>query len=140
LLLLATIGGHQTNANLLPQDLVGFWTTDEPRYQGRFLELYRVYVILGNGSEQGPQVETVDSVEVKPDREYIAYTISSSDLAGTRDKMTLLYTPKNGGEIRFSHQENRVWRRHKESPAPPPAAEPKAPSPAVRVSPTSKAK
>lgn len=140
LLLLVAIGGHQNNANLLPTDLVGFWTTDEPRYQGRFLELYRVYVIVGAGPQEAPRIETVDSVETQQESDHILYTISSTDLSGVRDKMTLLYTPKNGGEIRFRHLENLVWKRHKENSGPQPAPESKPLEPAIHPAVASKPK
>ena len=132
IVLLATVGCHRTDANLLPNDLVGFWTADEPRYQGRFLELLRPYVIIGAGPGESPQVQMVDSVESNRDGDNIVYNISSTDLSGTHYKLTLLYNPAGGGVIHFKHQENIPWRRQRENneslnvgakpPTPPPAA------------------
>jgi hypothetical protein len=132
--LVATLGCQHSNVSLLPKDLVGYWTTDEPQYADRFVELYRAYVIVGTGSKEVPQVQAVDSVEAKPDGDGTVYTISSSDLSGASYKMTLLYTPKRGGELRFRHMESMVWKRRVENnsqPQPAPATQ-KAVPPANR--------
>src|SRR5208337_3117297 len=110
LLLFTAVGCNHKTAHLLPNELVGFWTADEPRYQGRFLELYRAYVIIGTG-EQIPKVQAVDSVETLPHGDHIIYRISSTDLAGVQYKMALRYSPAHGGEIRFPHMEDVVWQR-----------------------------
>jgi hypothetical protein len=115
LLLLATVGCNRNATHLLPKELVGFWTADEPRYKGRFLELYRAYVILGTGPGEVPQVQIVDSVEADPDGDHVAYKISSTDLNGVQYNMTLLYKPAGEGVILFRHQENISWKRHKEN-------------------------
>ena len=115
LLLLTTLGCHHTNVNLLPKELVGFWTTDEPMYADRFVELYRAYVIIGTGSKEVPKVQAVDSVEAKQEGDSTVYTISSSDLSGATYKMILLYKAGGGGELRFRHMENLVWKRHVEN-------------------------
>ena len=115
LALMATLGCHHASVNLLPKDLVGYWTTDEPLYADRFVELYRAYVIIGTGSKDVPQVQAVDSVEAKQEGDGTVYTISSSDLSGATYKMTLLYKPIGGGELRFRHMENMVWKRRIEN-------------------------
>jgi hypothetical protein len=114
LLLLTTVGCQRKGAYLLPNDLVGFWTADDPLYQGRFLELYRAYVIIGTGSAQIPTVQAVNSVLADPEGDHIVYHVLSTDLAGVQYKMTLLYTPAGGGEIRFKHMENITWKRRSE--------------------------
>jgi hypothetical protein len=109
------VGCNRKATHLLPKELVGFWTADEPRYKGRFLELYRAYVILGTGPGEVPQVQIVDSVEADPDGDHVAYKISSTDLNGVQYNMTLMYKPAGEGIILFKHQENIFWKRHKET-------------------------
>jgi hypothetical protein len=125
--LLATVGCNRNATHLLPKELVGFWTADEPRYKGRFLELYRAYVILGTGAGEVPQVQIVDSVEADPDGDHVAYKIASTDLNGVQYNMTLLYKPAGEGVILFKHQENILWKRHKENEEAP-KADAKTPS------------
>lgn len=114
LLLFTAVGCQKKGAYLLPNDLVGFWTADDPLYQGRFLELYRAYVIIGTGSAQIPTVQAVNSVQADPEGDHVVYHVLSTDLAGVQYKMTLLYTPAHGGEIRFKHMENITWKRRGE--------------------------
>ena len=118
LLLLAMLGCHHNTTSLLPARLVGFWTTDEPRYEGRFMELYQAYVIIGTGSKEAPTVQAVSSVEAEPENGSTLYRITSTDMTGVQYKMALLYTPINGGELRFRHPEQIVWRRHMENSDP----------------------
>ncbi len=115
LLLAATVGCNRNATHLLPKELVGFWTADEPRYKGRFLELYRAYVILGTGPGEVPQVQIVDSVEADTEGDHVAYKIASTDLNGVQYNMTLMYKPAGEGVILFKHQENILWKRHKEN-------------------------
>ena len=117
LLLLATAACNRNATHLLPKELVGFWTADEPRYKGRFLELYRAYVILGTGPGEVPQVQIVDSVEATPDGDHVVYKIGSTDLNGIQYNLTLLYRPTGEGTILFKHQESVLWKRHKENEA-----------------------
>jgi len=128
-LLLTTIGCEHKTTYLLPNDLVGFWTADEPRYEGRFLELYRAYVIIGTGSTEVPKVQGVNSVEAVPEGDHIAYHVLSTDLAGVQYKMTLFYTPARGGEIRFKHMENITWKRQTDNNGPAAVVPQKTPSP-----------
>lgn len=116
-LLIVCAGCSQENPRLLPRQLAGMWTTDEPRYKDRFLELYTTYVIIGAGPSQPPQVQVIDSVKREPAGNEDAYTIESSDLDGTEHVMTLQFNPDHGGEIRFKNQKNIVWRRHTDGPS-----------------------
>jgi hypothetical protein len=133
LLLFTATGCNRNATNLLPSQLVGFWTTDEPRYQGRFLELYRAYVIIGTGPGDVPKVQAVDSVEASQDGDHMVYKIASTDMSGVQYRMTLLYRPAGDGEILFRHEENILWKRHRESVDPKPA-ESKAPQTTPRPS------
>jgi hypothetical protein len=111
LLLFTCLGCNRENPRLLPRQLVGFWTTDEARYEGRFLELYTAFVIIGTGTGQAPQVQMVDNVKVEPLGDETAYTISSTDLDGVHCEMALRYNPARGGEIHFTNS-SATWRRH----------------------------
>lgn len=114
LTLLAGVGCSKNEHNLIPGQLAGVWTTDAPRYQGRFLELYEAFVIVGEGPEHSPSVQMVDKVKAHPEQNDLALTIYSSDLEGGHYELTLQFNPANHGEIRFPHQKE-VWKRYSET-------------------------
>jgi hypothetical protein len=119
LLLLACLGCSRDNPKILPDQLNGFWVTDVPRYQDRFLEFDRVYVFIGVGSPQVPTLQMVDKVEAEPAGKETTYTIYSSDLQGNSYQMTLQFNPLNGGEIQLKSQRGIVWKRPTQGNAPP---------------------
>jgi hypothetical protein len=91
--------------------MVGYWTTDEPRYHGRFLEMNQAYVIIGAGENGTPGVQTIDRVESAPMPEGTRCTIYSTTRDGVHDQLTIDYDSHNGGEVRFENQPDVVWRR-----------------------------
>lgn len=96
---------------LLPEEVAGVWTTNEPRYQGRFLELYSTFVIIGAGTNDVPKVQVIDSVKQQQSGNVTSYAVHSTDLDGNEYDMTLLFDPTHGGEIHFNNQGNIIWRR-----------------------------
>jgi len=119
LLLLVCLACSRDNPKVLPDKLVGFWTTDEPRYQDRFLELSKVYVFIGVGRRQVPSVQVVDRFEAVQAGKETKYTIYSTDLQGTAYQMTFQFSPVNGGEIQLKNQQGIVWKRHAQQDASP---------------------
>jgi hypothetical protein len=110
LFLFACLGCNQANPRLLPTQLVGFWTADDSRYQGRFLELYTAFVIIGTGPHDNPQVQMVDRVKTEQLGTETSYTITSTDLSGSHYEMELRFDPARGGEIRFANS-RATWTR-----------------------------
>ena len=109
-LLLACIGCNSTNPRILPDQVVGFWTTDAVGYRGRFLELTNAFVIVGAGENGSPRVQLIDEVVVEKNNTATTYTIYSTSLDGTQDRMTLQFDPRHGGEIRLKNQ-GGLWTR-----------------------------
>jgi len=112
LLLLACVACSQENPKILPGQLAGFWTTDEARYADCFLELDKVYVIIGAGRQVAPSVQVIDRVEAVPAGRETIYTIHSTDLQGVEYRLRFQFSPINGGELQLSNQQGIVWRRH----------------------------
>jgi hypothetical protein len=115
LLLLAWVGRVRPGLQgLLPRQLTGVWTADDPRYKDRALELSQAFVIVITGRHDAPSVQMVDRVETEPKGEDTVYTIYSTDYQqGTHNTMTVQFRPSNGGEIRFRNQAE-VWKRSPE--------------------------
>ena len=113
LALLACTGCNRNRQNMLPHQVAGFWVTDAPHYEGRFLELSEAFVIVGADPDNFPSVQRIDKVMTDPTQKELALTIFSTDLDGTHYKLALQFSQANGGEIRFPHQ-REVWKRYSE--------------------------
>jgi hypothetical protein len=123
-LLLVGLGCSHSNVKVLPSDLVGYWTTNDVHYRGRFLELNRAFVIIGAGEKGSPGVQMIDRIESQPLPDGTSYTIYSTTQEGMHDQLTIEFRPANGGEIRFQH-EGAVWKRSEiGNPDPEPSAPP----------------
>jgi hypothetical protein len=100
----------------LPDQLTGFWTAEGTRFNGRFMELSKAYVIIGAGEQGSPGVQTIDRVESLPDGGTTLYTIYSTTQSGLHDQFTITFDPHNNGEIRLKNAGDVVWKRLKEKP------------------------
>jgi hypothetical protein len=112
LLLLPIVGGgcDWNRSRFIPDDLVGVWRTDDPRYRDRTLELGKANAVIGVGADK-PSIESVESVKIQPAGEDTNYSIDCRGGDGTRHLLTLRFSPNAGGEIRLSHPPNVVWKR-----------------------------
>jgi|GEM_PF-1125941 hypothetical protein len=115
LALLGLFGCSQhAQQGLLPKDVVGAWTTNDPRYKDRLMELSRAFVIIVTDRHDPASVQMIDGVETEPTGSDTLYTIYSTDYSqGTHYQMKLQYSSANGGEIRFRNQP-AVWKRQVE--------------------------
>ena len=109
--LLCCTGCNKNRQNMLPRQVAGFWVTDAPLYEGRFLELSEAFVIVGADPDNFPSVQRIDKVMTDPMQKDLALTIFSTDLDGNHYKLALQFSQANGGEIRFPHQ-REVWKRY----------------------------
>ena len=86
----------------LPREMEGVWTTDDPRFQGRFMELSPSFVIIVTGHDDPASVRFVDKVETSSPGDFSSLTIYSTDYSeGAHYQMKLQFSPANGGELRF---------------------------------------
>lgn len=107
-------GCNSTSSLTLPREMEGVWTTDDPRFQGRFMELSPSFVIIVTGHDDPASVQFVDKVESPAPGDVSSLTVYSTDYSeGAHYQMRLQFSPANGGEIRFQNQ-GLVWRRGRE--------------------------
>ena len=96
---------------LLPTDVTGTWTSSDPRYKDRELELSRAFVIIITGRHDPSSVQMIDRVDTATEGENTLFNIYSTDYSqGTHFEMKIQYRAANGGEIRFKNQP-AVWTR-----------------------------
>jgi hypothetical protein len=96
------------------EDLIGRWTTSEPKYIDCFLELTKTTFAYGF-EENKKNVYVISSVEKSIEGKHILYTISYKNTDGLKFTRSLYYDPGNGGTIQFKHQEHIEWRKTKNS-------------------------
>lgn len=89
----------------------GVWTTDDPRFQGRFMELSPSFVIIVTGPDDPVSVQFIDKAETQAPGDLSSLTVYSTDYSeGVRHQMRLQFSSASGGELRFQNQ-GLVWRR-----------------------------
>ena len=112
LLALSLCVGCNSNTLLnVPHEVEGIWTNDDPRFEGRFMELSSSFVIIVTGPDDPASVQFVDKVETQAPGDFSSLTVYSTDYAeGAHYQMRLQYSPANGGEIHLQNG-GQVWRR-----------------------------
>lgn len=95
----------------LPAPLAGVWTTANPRYAGRSLELTRGTVAFGTG-EQTVQVYFISDIKKTREDDGMLYEIHCHRKEGPDEKIFLVHTPQNGGQLRFKNQRHIVWEKN----------------------------
>lgn len=96
-----------------PDELVGVWTTAEPKYKGSFFEimLTRVNIRTIEGDVINNIIKKIKKEEI-PSKKCILYSIFCEDQEGMKSKFFLYYYPSNH-EIRFKNQKKFAWRKNK---------------------------
>lgn len=115
LMMVMSLSGCSQKLTHIPPELIGYWTTDAPGYQTRFLKLEKNFVLIGINQDDIPSVETVREVDSKPGTDGTIYKISSIGSQGI-ESITLQFNPANGGVIQVRHKEGILWTRHKPPP------------------------
>lgn len=110
-----SVGCNSRVLMTLPREMEGVWTTDDPRFQGRFMELSPSFVIIVTGHEDPATVQFVDKVETQTPGDLSSLTVYSTDYSeGAHYQMRLQFSPANGGELRFQNQ-GLVWKRGRQT-------------------------
>jgi hypothetical protein len=98
-----------------PRQLQGVWKNTSSLYADRFLEFYASLVIFGTGN-CGEEVNHLQQVTLEPlDGQNIRYHIDYRDQQGERWKMSLTYSPEQGGLLRLPHRSENWTRVQKDS-------------------------
>jgi hypothetical protein len=98
------------NDTSLPEDLVGYWVTSDPRYQDRFLQLSRVSIVFGTGRDN-IDVNFIKETERYTEDGKTTYTIHYKNTEGLEGKLSFAWDPSDNGKIRLSNQEDMVWEK-----------------------------
>ncbi len=96
----------------IPEDLIGKWTTSEPRYQDRFFEITKETLTYGLGGDR-KDIYFISSMKKSLQGNDILYTINFKNTDGLKFTRSFYYHPEDGGAIQFKHQEHIEWRKMK---------------------------
>lgn len=93
----------------LPSDVLGYWTTDDARFAGRFLHLERGSVEFGRGDADGPETFLIHAVRSRPSGRDLVITVSY--LAEDDPfELSFVYDPR-AETLRLENRSDVLWRR-----------------------------
>ena len=102
---------RETRNRNVPEELLGIWTTNDPRYEDRYFELTTEATMIvgtGEGNSDTYIITNIESVTVSA---LTDYTLSYFKNAGNEYKFRFRYDPFDNGIIRFVNQKALKWRR-----------------------------
>jgi hypothetical protein len=104
-----TSGCSRSSSDTVPDSLLGVWTTPDPRYAGRFLDLRPHSVTFGLG-EDGQSMYPVSSVEWTSEQGQSVFTIYYEAEDGSETAMSFYHAPFDGILV-FKNQLQTYWRK-----------------------------
>ena len=102
--------GPSADEVVMPDELLGRWTTANPAYADRYLELSATGIVLGTG---GPTRErySISRVLQGQDDNGVLYTLEYTNLSGSEYAMSFYFDAAGGGSLRFKNQLQMTWRK-----------------------------
>jgi hypothetical protein len=100
---------------VVPDELIGVWTTPTPIYEGCFFEITKEEIIFGakDGSESNFFIKDM-KIQKIPHEEWTLYTISYIVRGYQKYEFPIYYHPANNGVIRFKNKMESVWTKEVE--------------------------
>jgi hypothetical protein len=102
---------RETRNKEVPDELLGIWTTDNSRYQGRHFEFTTEGMMaIGTG---GGNVDTyfITNIESVENGALTDYTVTYLNRSGDEYKFHFRHDPFENGIITFTNQKALKWRR-----------------------------
>ena len=102
--------GPSADEVVLPDALLGRWTTASPAYADRYLELSATGIVLGTGGLKRERY-SISRVLQGQDDNGVLYTLEYTNLAGSDYTMSFYFDAAGGGSLRFKNQLQMTWRK-----------------------------
>jgi hypothetical protein len=93
-----------------PNELVGVWTTSDPKYADRFLKIDRDAITFGTG-EGNFETYAITKMKKGAEVQDMLYTIYYEDEAGDTYTLAMYYSPERGGVLRLKNQREIIWTK-----------------------------
>jgi hypothetical protein len=118
LVVVTVLAGCGPERPTVPKELIGVWQTSDPKYADRPFEIRKDVLIFKTGEWAFDfAVYAIARVEKRNEEGNLLYVITYIVPVNLEYKFSFFYTAAHGGEIRFRHQRNMVWRRAPQKPA-----------------------
>ena len=113
LALLTNSGCSSNKIDNLPQEVLGQWETETPKFEGFTFELAEETITFFDSNvENGIETYVIEKRTKELDNENKTfYVVHYENEDGLELKHAFYYDPSEGGEIRLKNQENVVWTR-----------------------------
>lgn len=113
LALLTNLGCSSNEIDNLPEEVLGRWETDTPKYAGFSFELSEETITYTDlNAENGIESNMIEKRTKELDNENkIYYVIHYENELGLELKFAFYYDPSGGGEIRLKNQKSVLWTR-----------------------------
>ncbi|MFQ5992832.1 MAG: hypothetical protein ACE5NA_10400 [Nitrospiraceae bacterium] len=105
-----SLGCQAAPNTIVPDELLGVWTTSAPKYADRFFEITAGAIIFDTG-KPSPDIHPIANIETVHDLRPTLYTISYLSEEGQEHKFSFYYDPAHGGVIRFKNQQHISWMK-----------------------------
>ncbi|MBI3621418.1 MAG: hypothetical protein HY208_04445 [Nitrospirae bacterium] len=103
----AAFGCDPGGEMMLPDELVGTWTTTAPAYAGHSLRLSSTTV--GFGADGGDSIYPIRRVTHEQELGRLLYTVTYTDQAD--QAVSFYYDPADGGTITLKNQREFYWKK-----------------------------
>lgn len=101
----------------LPAQMIGLWTTADPRYRNRSFEVSTGFVVFKNGDRKDEQTaHEISGIRREERGDTTMLTLDYLD-AGATYSLALKYLPRPMPAIIFANQDDMVWRKAVLTPA-----------------------
>lgn len=94
-----------------PGEIIGIWKTQDRGSEGVSVEFRHDRIIIS--SDLGVMEDII--TQVKSQKGHLhnttLYSIYYSDQGGEKNLMNILYSPEDGGSLRFKSEQDTIWKR-----------------------------
>jgi hypothetical protein len=113
LVLLTNLGCSSNEIKTLPQEVLGRWETETPKYAGFSFELSEKTITFYDlNAEEGKEIYGIKKRTKELDNDgNIFYVVHYENEEGLELRHAFYYDPSGGGKIRLKNQKIIVWTR-----------------------------
>jgi hypothetical protein len=110
---LTAFGCSSNKIDNLPQEVLGRWETEAPKFAGFSFELSeKTITFYDQNAEEGTEIYFIKKRTKEQDNDgNTFYVVHYENEEGLELKHAFYYDPSEGGEIRLKNQESVVWTR-----------------------------
>ena len=111
LLMLSMLLACGTVQETLPAELLGTWTTEDPSYEGRFMQIFKDQISFGTGEGQ-PIPNEIIAVSTEYEDDSAICTIDYQEPGGDEYRLLLRYRFSED-DVRLANRSRVTWTRVK---------------------------